>query len=219
MPVHDGIEYELIRRNRKSIGFKIQDGRLIVTAAPWISISEIEKCISEKKRWITSHLSNPKPSTNPSYQQGSDVYFLGNKYRLRYELKREKMIVFNGDEIYMSGSSLNVIRKMWMDHLRETLERVVEGIRESDTRNFFSAVRYEYRTFRSKWGCCYSQKRLICFSIYCAGLPLEGIRYIYYHEHAHLVHADHSKNFYGFLERICPDYKNGMRITKRYTID
>ena len=219
MPTYDGIEYEIVRRKRKTIGLKIQQNRLIISASPWVSVAEIERGIAEKKHWILNHLNNPKARTKPTYEQGCDVYFLGNKYRLRYELKRNKMIVFNGDEIYISGSSINVIRKMWMEHLRDTLIRVIDRIRESDLNNHFEGVRYEYRTFRSKWGCCYKQKRLIAFSIYTAGLPLEGIRYIYYHEHAHLVHADHSKNFYGFLEMICPDYRNGLKITKRFIIE
>ena len=37
--------------------------------------------------------------------------------------------------------------------------------------------------------------------------PREAIEYVVLHEFAHFIHPDHSKDFYGLVEELMPDWK------------
>ena len=187
MRVCDGISYEIIRTRRKTIGLKINDGKLEIHASTLVPIWQIENAIREKKSWILKHLNNPLIKIKPSFQQGCDMYLMGKRYVLDWQQKREKGIRIEGDVIHISGSSPAVVEKQWLEFCRSALIQIMEKIKSDDHSNFFTAVSYDYRVYKRRWGCCNKLKRLIIFNIYCAGLPFEAIRYIYYHEHAHLT--------------------------------
>jgi len=57
--IYDGqsIAYTLIRRPRKSIGFRITEKGLEVSAPSWVSLKAIEEGLIEKANWIKKHMS------------------------------------------------------------------------------------------------------------------------------------------------------------------
>ncbi|MCS6819488.1 MAG: M48 family metallopeptidase, partial [Chitinophagales bacterium] len=66
------------------------------------------------------------------------------------------------------------------------------------------AVKIKYNT--SNWGSC-SARGNINISLRLMFAPDDVIDYVLIHELAHLVHHDHSKEFWRLVERIMPDYR------------
>lgn len=64
------------------------------------------------------------------------------------------------------------------------------------------------RKMRSRWGSCIPGKRKVTFNSLLLEKPLESIEYVVVHEFSHLIHPDHSKAFYEFVEQILPDWKD-----------
>lgn len=64
------------------------------------------------------------------------------------------------------------------------------------------------RKMRSRWGSCIPAKQSITFNSLLLEKPPESIVYVVVHEFSHLVHPDHSKAFYQFVEQILPDWKS-----------
>lgn len=60
---------------------------------------------------------------------------------------------------------------------------------------------------RTRWGSCNSLGNL-SLSWRLVMLPPEIIDYVIIHELAHLVHLDHSRNFWQKVQSIMPDYKD-----------
>ena len=56
------------------------------------------------------------------------------------------------------------------------------------------------------WGCCYSTYKKIFLNERFILSPVETIDSVINHELAHILHPNHSKDFYKFLEEIYPDY-------------
>lgn len=56
------------------------------------------------------------------------------------------------------------------------------------------------------WGCCYSTYKKIFLNEMFILSPVETIDSVINHELAHILHPNHSKDFYKFLEEIYPDY-------------
>ena len=66
---------------------------------------------------------------------------------------------------------------------------------------------------KTRFGSC-SAKNGICYSLYLMQKPLEAVDYVVVHELAHTVHHNHSKQFYAFIEKFMPDYKERNRLLK-----
>ena len=59
---------------------------------------------------------------------------------------------------------------------------------------------------RTRFGSC-SGKNNISFSFYLMRFPEKAIDYVVVHELCHILHHNHSKEFYKEIEKILPDYK------------
>lgn len=79
-----------------------------------------------------------------------------------------------------------------------------------------SPLRITITSARTRFGSC-SGKNSISFSFYLMRYPEEAIDYVVVHELCHILHHNHSKEFYKEVERVLPDYKNREKILKTYT--
>lgn len=66
---------------------------------------------------------------------------------------------------------------------------------------------------KTRYGSC-SAKNGICYSLYLMQKPLNAVDYVVVHELAHTVHHNHSPQFYAFIEKFMPDYKERNRLLK-----
>ena len=66
---------------------------------------------------------------------------------------------------------------------------------------------------RTRFGSC-SGKNSICFSYHLMRYPDKAIDYVVVHELAHIKHKNHSKDFYSFVARFMPDYKEREKLLK-----
>lgn len=64
---------------------------------------------------------------------------------------------------------------------------------------------------RTRFGSC-SGKNGISFSFYLMRFPEEAIDYVVVHELCHIIHHNHSKEFYKEIEKILPDYKERKKL-------
>lgn len=67
---------------------------------------------------------------------------------------------------------------------------------------------------RKRFGSC-SPKNSLCFSLFLMGYPDEAIDYVIVHELAHILHHDHSKQFWATVARYMPDYKCRQALLKQ----
>lgn len=70
-----------------------------------------------------------------------------------------------------------------------------------------SASKVSLCLMKSRWGSCRSQTRALTFNLYLATKPIECVEYVIIHELAHIIHPDHSKDFWNLVKIYCPDYK------------
>lgn len=64
---------------------------------------------------------------------------------------------------------------------------------------------------RTRFGSC-SGKNSISFSFYLMRFPEKAIDYVVVHELCHIIHHNHSKEFYKEIEKILPDYKERKKL-------
>lgn len=66
---------------------------------------------------------------------------------------------------------------------------------------------------KTRFGSC-SDKGRINFSCRLMRYPIEAIDYVVVHELAHLKHLNHSREFWAFVGKFLPDYKERKRLLK-----
>lgn len=108
------------------------------------------------------------------------------------ESKRKSSIPLNSHEI---------------DALRKNAKEVIP----EKVTQFASIMGLQYNGIKitsatRRFGSC-SGKNSLCFSLYLMQFSDELIDYVVVHELAHTVHHNHSKEFYGLVEKYIPDYK------------
>lgn len=68
------------------------------------------------------------------------------------------------------------------------------------------------RAMKTRWGSCTPGKGTIRFNLLLADKPQECVEYVVVHELSHLVHANHSRDFWNVVEEILPDWKERKRL-------
>lgn len=74
------------------------------------------------------------------------------------------------------------------------------------------ASKVVFRMMTSRWGSCRSNTRALTFNLMLAYKPRECVEYVIIHELAHIVHPNHSKDFWNLVAQYCPDYRRLRRL-------
>ena len=106
----------------------------------------------------------------------------------------------------LSADEIRALKKEAKKKLTEITERFAR----------FMDLRYGRITITSaktRFGSCSSEGNL-AFSYRCMLYPHEVQEYIVVHELSHLVHMNHSKEFYHLVASVLPDYKKRAQYLK-----
>ena len=70
---------------------------------------------------------------------------------------------------------------------------------------------YNIRKMKTLWGSCNTQKIHLTFNYYLYQAQPRLIEYVVLHELIHLIHRNHSRDFYAILSLYMPDWKERKR--------
>lgn len=235
---YSSFEYKIIRKKRKTIGIKITpEGEVIITSPFNVSEETILNIIKKKEKWITNKLQVFEQS--PSYKSrnlksGEKVLYLGRELELeicnlnkdsvetldRYNLckdvikiQEEKVIV------YVNDNKLNredIVRELIIRLYRMGAERVLR-----ERTSHFSKIigigpkRITIKDQKTVWGSC-SSKGNINYSYRLIMAPIDILDYVVVHELCHLIHMNHSKEYWNTVELVLPDYRERKQWLKSY---
>ena len=212
-----GIDFELILSKRKTMSIEISaEGEVKVRAPMGISEEVIISQVMEKGKWILekreeAYKRNSK-KVEKNYKDGDLFMYLGNKYSLKIKfspfLKRISVRII-GKELVVCMTEYN------KERLRKAIELWYreEGVRiiKDRVNHYLKFYPVKPRSIKVKeqkrrWGSCTYYNDLL-FNWRCIMAPLKVVDYIVVHEMTHIVHKDHSKNYWNFVSKIIPNYK------------
>ncbi|MEZ5741154.1 MAG: SprT family zinc-dependent metalloprotease [Burkholderiaceae bacterium] len=188
------IDYQLVRRKRRTIGFSIDDRGLIVSAPRWVTIGEIERALQEKRGWILRKLAEwsdyaqRRETLNTSWADGSEIRYLGQAVQIR--------LVDAGGEIALQQAheGLRLLVPFAQARTEASLQPVVEGWLKAraqavfDERITLYAARlgraprqWRLSNARTLWGSC-TADQVIRLNWRLVNLPVPLIDYVVAHE-------------------------------------
>jgi len=188
--------------------------------------SERQKLIHSLKMWAHDKLMS-KPSLLKSllpieYKDGDSISILGQSYQIKIQYSdkkkskcriEDKQIIIYLSTMYSNDSIRTCLTKQLKKHFYPYLEKTIDELNDQYFQQQIMAI--TFRNNRSTWGSCSPSGR-ISIATRLLLTPLNVFRYVCLHECAHLIHPNHSKNFWNLINTIDPDYKQKVRWLKKY---
>lgn len=209
------IEYQLNRKNIKKCYLKIKSGKVIVNAGFDFSVEMIENLILEHKDIILKKVNEYIPKAN--YIIGGYVYIFNHRYEIIEKKTKDNIVEIVNDKIYVCNTKIkNLIdiklQEILYDYLREKIDFYLEKMFD------LTLPQIEIKKLRSRWGACFLKKNKLSFNLYLVHLDKSLIDYVIIHELCHFIQPNHSKEFYGEVEKRLPDYKRKIKELREIEI-
>ncbi len=214
------ITYNLSLKRIKSYNMRVHaDGEIHVSAPASVTLASIDKFVAERVDFIHSArervASRAESSPNlADVSEGSIHSVFGVPMPLRIiRGARASARIESGEIVVAVGREdstqkrQRLLYRMLGELLYKTVCEMTERIYPLFKQNGVAYPEIVIRDMRSRWGSCNSTKGRIAYSVELIGARRELVEYVVMHEMCHLLHANHSADFYRELEARMPDWK------------
>ncbi len=209
------IDCEIVRMQRRTVAIQIHPDKRIELKVPLLyNIDEVEPFLVKHHRWIFNRLDAPeKKSREPKkFVDGEMHYFIGNQYPLRIIISPENTVEFRDDTIivyakYNVSDLIAVLLERWYyQQAHQVFQEIsIPLMKQMKKYNVFPKS-FTIKKMKTRWGSC-SSKGSINLNLDLIKLPEGCIKAVILHELCHLVHMNHSKEFYALMTAEMPDWK------------
>lgn len=230
------IAYQIETSSRKTISIRVNYDGVVVRAPKSLSKTKIKELVQTKARWILEKyqelLSSAPENEKREYQAGSTFLYRGKQLHLKLKSGRDAGLKENEGQVFLEDDELIVVLDDWSHGaIQNLLEqwyryeakiRIIERVRYYTARHDFGKQvnRIFIKDQKSRWGSC-SSKCNLNFNYRLIMAPDEILDYVVIHELCHLVHMNHSDEFWNEVATVQPDYlqyrdwlhKNGAKLT------
>lgn len=216
-PIRYAVTYST---RRKTVGLLVHpSGEVEVKAPEGMGHEAIEAIVRQRAPWILAKQQKmqlrPVPAVEHRYVSGETFLYLGRQYRLKIEeAPGPSRVVLRGGFFVVSVPPLDeearrrrvrtALRRWYRRRATETVGRV--AVRYAEIMGVeVGEVRFKYLVQR--WGSC-SRAGNLNFNIRIVMAPMSQVEYVVAHELCHLLHRDHSIQFWTALRTAMPDYES-----------
>lgn len=202
---------EIIRSRRKTLQITLtQEGRLVVRAPMKLSLARIHEFVSSKERWIIRKRFElqTRQSLVPAeaFGNGDQIMMLGEPVILEYSTQAVRIQLEHGcltiPEKFRHEAPVRLAR-WYQDQARLYIG---EKLQEASQRTGISYASFRLSGARRRWGSCNSRNALN-FSWRLIMAHPRAIEYVILHELCHVVHKNHSRDFWQCVETFMSDFK------------
>ncbi len=213
-------EYEVIRRPRRrtaSISVK-RDNTVVVIVPGRLPRKQVEQIVRSKARWIRSRLqfnAEVRERFKPKeYVSGESFAYLGRNYRLKVmegevrpaKMSQGRLNVFVPDGAPEKDRELHIIRELTAWYQEQALGRLREKTARYAERLGVNPSSVDIKSYRSRWGSCHRDGR-IYFNWRIIMAPHSVVDYVVVHELCHLIHHNHSRDYWKLVRTLVPDHR------------
>ena len=188
---------------RKTIAIRVLSTGIVEVRCPkGVSNKYIEELLKKKSQWILKNIEDINRGGKLE-----EVLFLG-KYKKIHKIEgEENLISVENSIINIQYNGKINIEELFTNYSKEKLRHIVVEIINNYKAimgiNFNKVV---MKNIKTRWGSC-SSKGNLNFNVKLIGAPLDVIEYVVIHELCHLIHMNHSKEFWREVSKYCPGHK------------
>ncbi|MFW5961645.1 MAG: M48 family metallopeptidase [bacterium] len=230
-------EFKTIRSDRKTIGIIVNaDQELTVRSPKRASNRQIKSLLVKKEDWILKKMSElaeiKAPPAAKEFVSGDKFLYLGKEYVLKLtaeanlkefkvELKEDNLLVYYPLNLKDKKERKDEVRDKLIRWYRSRAKIKINELINNYKRELeVEPNKIVIKKQKKRWGSCSSKKNLN-FNWKIIMAPPAVIEYLVVHELVHLIHPNHSKDFWQTAAELIPDYEeqkewlriNGRRLT------
>ncbi|MFG6561835.1 M48 family metallopeptidase [Sulfitobacter sp. 1A15299] len=213
------IQYEIVRRPRKTLEIAVEPDASVVIAAPQdATLEAIEAKLRKRAAWVTRqqrYFSQFLPrTTERRFVAGETHLYLGRQYRLKVmpDVKEgvrlvRGFIVVQTHRPTKSEVTRRLVQEWYRDraHIKfpERVELCLGLFPEPEV---FRPRGLIVRQLKQRWGSMSPAGRLL-LNLRLIQAPVDAIDYVVTHELCHVAEPHHGIAFFELLDKVMPDWK------------
>lgn len=208
---------KVTRQRQKHITLRVhpRTGALHVRAPRHVSKAAIQTFLFEQRDWVAANVNALPPAV--ALADGATIPFMGGQRAIRFDASRTRGVSDDGISLTVGGDPATIARRLrlWL---------VERARREVTMRTRFYAAMIgrtvstiAVRDMHSRWGSCTqssgrgTRTARLGFNWRLVLAPLHVLDYVVAHEVAHLIHMNHSPDFWRLVQQLMGDYEPAER--------
>ena len=227
LKINNDLEFpiEIIRTDRrKTYRIQIDEGKVRIVVPKRLSQRNINAIILKKTPWIRKKIRLQEkifPLKPKEYVNGETFSYLGKNYRLKLiengigevKLKRGELVLGVSAK-FKNYQKLNFVKS----RIVQWYEIHAEKILRDKTKKYARILRLHPKSisvkeYKARWGSC-SIKGEIIYNWKIVLAPKRIVDYVIIHELCHLLHQNHSPEFWRTVESSFSAYKESRQWLK-----
>lgn len=223
--------YQLERKHVKNLNLRIRnDGSVFVSANDMVPCEEIDLFVQSKASYILktidhfNEMAQYKPQPK-QYVSGETFYIQGRGLRLQVSQAKKDMISSDGVYISLEVKDINdvdkkrrIVTRFLDQECKAVFREVMEDLYPLVKKYGIEKPTLRVRDMETRWGSCLMKKGIITLNKHLLEAPRNCIEYVVMHELCHLMHPNHSKQFYAFLSMLMPDWKERKQFLDKTAV-
>ncbi len=220
------IEYEITYVPRKTLGISVHpDGAVTLKAPLEATPEDIREKVRRRAAWILRQKrffdSFGIPTTKRQYISGESHLYLGRQYMLRVKESSQNAVRYHSNILEVECQDKNeaekVLKLWYLERAQIKFPEYAQPIIDQFAIYGVKPNNLSSRKMEKRWGYCtkdggiYLNPRLICAPRCC-------IEYVITHEMCHLIHRNHTKEFYALLSKEMPHWEQWKEKLERIMI-
>lgn len=198
----DNKEYDVIIQKKistKNIYIRVkEDLKIYVTSNKFTSDRKIKEVLENNYTFIRNRILKLEKRN----LKKNDFYYLGQRYDIVYSDNKD--LILEDDKVYINSEF----------DLNKWLKKRAGFVFKFELDKIYNSFPYEIpypsltiRSMKTRHGVCNTKTKRVTLNLELIKMDIKYIDYVIVHELSHLIHANHSKDFWSIVEEVMPDYK------------
>jgi predicted metal-dependent hydrolase len=220
----DDQQIQVVRTQRqKTVSVQIEQGQVRIMVPQALPMAQIQAILAKKTHWIRDKLhqqQHTKLLCAKEFIPGETFYLLGQHLRLQ-------LVEEESSGVYQSAGRLVVslpVEQATPEQVRDAIivwyrrqaeVDLPERVRRYEQKMQVRATSVVVKPYKARWGTCYADGRVtLNWKIIMA--PSRVVDYVVVHELSHLVHMNHSRQFWQLVQQYHPGYQAAKAWLKEH---
>lgn len=196
----------ITRKNNKNMYLRVKKDGIYVTCNYFVTNSMIKSFIIKNE----SDIIKMNEIVQKKEKKNEEFYYLGNKYDVVI-LNTVSKIEFIGNQVFVKNKTyLNTFLKNECERIFNERVKICYNLFEEN----IPYPKVMIGKMKRKWGYCNKKQELIKLNFELIKYSIDEIDYVIIHELCHFLEFNHSKNFWNYVKKYKPNYKENTKVLK-----